>query len=98
MAPAPSESVTLETDGSFLVDGSANLRELNKEMNWDFPTDGPKTLSGLIIEQFGDIPDARLSLRLGGYPVELVEIGDTMIKQIRVFPELYQKPDNQTND
>lgn len=98
MAPAPSESVTLETDGSFLVDGSANLRELNKEMNWDFPTDGPKTLSGLIIEQFGDIPDARLSLRLGGYPVELVEIGDTMIKQIRMFPELYQKPDNQAND
>ncbi|MGM0430054.1 MAG: HlyC/CorC family transporter, partial [Pseudomonadota bacterium] len=98
MAPAPSESVTLENDGSFLVDGSANLRELNKEMNWDFPIDGPKTLSGLIIEQFGDIPDARLSLRLGGYPVELIEIGDTMIKQVRVLPKLYRKPDSQSND
>ncbi|MGM0629976.1 MAG: HlyC/CorC family transporter [Pseudomonadota bacterium] len=98
MAPAPSESVTLESDGSFLVDGSANLRELNKEMNWDFPIDGPKTLSGLIIEQFGDIPDARLSLRLGGYPVELIEIGDTMIKQVRVLPKLYRKPDTQSND
>ncbi|MGM0905062.1 MAG: HlyC/CorC family transporter [Pseudomonadota bacterium] len=98
MAPAPSESVTLESDGSFLVDGSANLRELNKEMNWDFPIDGPKTLSGLIIEQFGDIPDSRLSLRLGGYPVELIEIGDTMIKQVRVLPKLYRKPDTQSND
>jgi Mg2+/Co2+ transporter CorB len=98
MAPAPSESVTLENDGSFLVDGSANLRELNKEMNWDFPIDGPKTLSGLIIEQFGDIPDARLSLRLGGYPVELIEIGDTMIKQVRVLPKLYRKPNSQSNN
>lgn len=98
MAPAPSESVTLESDGSFLVDGSANLRELNKEMNWDFPIDGPKTLSGLIIEQFGDIPDSRLSLRLGGYPVELIEIGDTMIKQVKVLPKLYRKPDVQSND
>lgn len=98
MAPAPSESVTQESDGVYVVDGSANLRELNKEMNWDFPIDGPKTLSGLIIEQFGDIPDSRLCLRLGGYPVELVEVGDTMIKQARVLPALYKAPTETNND
>ena len=90
MAPPPSETVTAQPDGSYLVEGSANLRELNKEMDWHFPTDGPKTLSGLIIEQFGDIPQARMSLRLGGYPVELIEVGDTMIKQVRVLPGFYR--------
>lgn len=98
MTPAPSESVTMEPDGSYLVEGSANLRELNKEMNWVFPTDGPKTLSGLVIEQFGDIPDAKLSLRLGGYPVEIVEVGDTMIKQVRVLPYLYRMPEQASGD
>lgn len=98
MTPAPSESVTMEPDGSYRVEGSANLRELNKEMNWVFPTDGPKTLSGLVIEQFGDIPDAKLSLRLGGYPVEIVEVGDTMIKQVRVLPYLYRMPEKTSGD
>ena len=92
MAPQPSETAVAQPDGSYLVEGAANLRELNKEMNWQFPTDGPKTLSGLIIEQFGDIPSARLSLRLGGYPVELIEVGDTMIKQVRVLPQHFQEP------
>ncbi|MGM0480968.1 MAG: HlyC/CorC family transporter [Pseudomonadota bacterium] len=98
MAPPPSETVTVQADGSFLVEGSANLRELNKEMSWQFPTDGPKTLSGLIIEQFGDIPSARMGLRLGGYPVELVEVGDTMIKQVRVLPQFFSSPKTRRED
>ncbi|WP_404399620.1 HlyC/CorC family transporter [Idiomarina seosinensis] len=98
MAPPPSETVTVQPDGSFLVEGSANLRELNKEMSWQFPTDGPKTLSGLIIEQYGDIPSARMSLRLGGYPVELIEVGDTMIKQVRVLPQFYTSPETKRED
>ena len=51
-----------------LLDGSANIRELNKEMNWQFPTEGPKTLNGLILEYLEDIPQANISLRLAGYP------------------------------
>lgn len=98
MAPPPSEIVTVQPDGSFLVEGSANLRELNKEMDWHFPTDGPKTLSGLIIEQFGDIPQARMSLRLGGYPVELIEVGDTMIKQVRVLPDFFRADKTHTEN
>lgn len=92
MNPAPSETTQPQPDGSFLVEGSANLRELNKEMNWEFPTDGPKTLSGLIVERLGDIPDNQLSLRIGGYPVEIIEVSDTMIKTLRVLPEYYRPP------
>lgn len=98
MAPPPSETVTKQPDGSYLVEGSANLRELNKEMDWHFPTDGPKTLSGLIIEQFGDIPSARMGLRLGGYPIELIEVGDTMIKQVRVLPAFYKDSDSRSDN
>ncbi|MGM0524775.1 MAG: HlyC/CorC family transporter [Pseudomonadota bacterium] len=98
MAPPPSETVTVQPDGSYLVEGGANLRELNKEMNWLFPTDGPKTLSGLIIEQYGDIPSARMGLRLGGYPVELIEVGDTMIKQVRVLPKFFRAPNEDNED
>jgi Mg2+/Co2+ transporter CorB len=73
-----------QDDGSFLVDGGANVRDLNKEMDWEFPLDGPKTLSGLIVEYLEDIPDANLSLRIAGYPIEVVEVKENMIKLVRI--------------
>lgn len=90
MAPTPSDSVKPQPDGSFLVDGTANLRELNKEMNWELPLDGPKTVSGLIIELLGDIPQAQLSLRVAGYPVEVIETSDNLVKTVRFMPEFYR--------
>ncbi|NMM41867.1 HlyC/CorC family transporter [Pseudoalteromonas arctica] len=80
----PSEEVVSQDDGSFLVDGGANVRDLNKEMDWEFPLDGPKTLSGLIVEYLEDIPDANLSLRIAGYPIEVVEVKENMIKLVRI--------------
>lgn len=87
IAPAPSESTQVQADGSVLVEGVANIRELNKEMNWELPTDGPKTVSGLIIEQLGDIPQQPLCLRINGYAMEIVESGDNLIKMVRFLPE-----------
>ena len=76
------------------MDGSANLRELNKEMDWHFPTEGPKTMNGIILEYLEYIPDANISLRLSGYPIEVIEIKDNMIKTVRVLPAYYsQTPD-----
>ena len=77
-----------QQDGSFLVDGSANIRDLNKEMNWELPLNGPKTLSGLIIEYLEDIPKEKISLRIAGYPIEIVEVTENMVKLARVIPEL----------
>ncbi|SES95207.1 HlyC/CorC family transporter [Thalassotalea agarivorans] len=85
--PTPSEEVTPQPDGSFLIDGSANIRDVNKEMDWQLPTDGPKTISGLIIEHLEDIPQAKLSAKIGGYPVEIVDLSDNMIKTVRILPE-----------
>ena len=89
MTPAASDEVNIQPDGSYLVDGSATIRDINKEMDWKFPTDGPKTLNGLILEILEDIPQANLSVRIAGYPVEIVDVTDNMIKAVRILPEFY---------
>jgi Mg2+/Co2+ transporter CorB len=89
MTPTTSDEVHPQPDGSYLVDGSATVRDINKEMNWTFPTDGPKTLNGLIIEYLEDIPEANLSVRIAGYPLEIVEVSDNMIKSVRIISDLY---------
>lgn len=87
--PTPSEEVNEQPDGSFLVEGSATIRDLNKEMSWNFPTDGPKTLNGLIVEYLEEIPEANLSVRLAGYPVEIIEVCNNKIKTVRIMPEFH---------
>ncbi|GLX79284.1 membrane protein [Thalassotalea insulae] len=90
MTPAACDEVNIQPDGSYLVDGTATIRDINKEMNWKFPTDGPKTLNGLILEYLEDIPQANLSVRIAGYPLEIVDVNDNMIKTVRILPEFYQ--------
>jgi Mg2+/Co2+ transporter CorB len=85
-----SRDVFPQEDGSFLVDGSATIRDLNRSMGWRFPTDGPKTLNGLIIEYLESIPEAGTSLRLAGYPVEVVQIKNNAVKMARIYPALYR--------
>jgi Mg2+/Co2+ transporter CorB len=87
-----------QQDGSVLIDGSTNIRELNKERNWRFPTDGPKTINGLILEQLEEIPSAAISLRLAGYPVEIVEVEDNRVKTVKVIPSLYKKTEDDSEN
>jgi len=98
VTPTPSAMVQAQPDGSYLVEGTTNLRELNKEMNWELPLDGPKTMSGLIIEYFGDIPTTQMSLRIGGYPIEVIECSESVVKTVRVMPEHFRASTNTTND
>ena len=90
MAPAPSDEIHPQPDGTFLVEGSANIRELNKEMNWHLPTDGPRTLNGVILEYLEEIPQPNISVRLAGYPIEIVEVENNMVKMARIMPHLYR--------
>jgi Mg2+/Co2+ transporter CorB len=97
--PVHSKEGNLQQDGSVVLDGSANIRELNKEMDWNFPTEGPKTLNGLILEYLEDIPLANISLRLAGYPIEIMEMKDNMVKTVRIMPEYFRHEDfNQNTD
>jgi len=95
MTPTTSDEITPQPDGSYLVDGSASIRDINKEMSWQLPTDGPKTLNGLIIEYLEDIPQSNISLRIAGYPVEIVDVSDNMIKTVRVMPEHFISNDEE---
>ncbi|WP_010362254.1 HlyC/CorC family transporter [Pseudoalteromonas citrea] len=89
---ATSDEVDVQSDGSVLVDGAANIRDINKEMTWELPTEGPKTLSGLIVEYLEDIPETQLGMRIAGYPIEIIEIKENMIKQVKVFPQQRNNP------
>lgn len=92
MIATPSEDINVQQDGSYLVDAGITIRDLNKEMKWSFPTDGPKTLNGLILEYLEEIPSANTSLRLAGYPLEIVEVAENMIKTVRIIPQYYTPP------
>jgi Mg2+/Co2+ transporter CorB len=85
---ASSKEIHPQEDGSFLIDGSINLRELNRIMQWELPTDGPKTLNGLILEHLENIPETGTSLRLAGYPLDIIQISNNSVKTVRVYPEM----------
>ena len=78
-------------------DGSANIRELNRSMKWNFPTDGPKTFNGLIFEYLESIPEPGTSIKIAGYPIEIVQVKDNMVKTARVKPKLRKKPASTQN-
>jgi Mg2+/Co2+ transporter CorB len=77
--------VTKESDRSYVVDASANVRQLNRVMNWNLPTDGPKTLNGLIVEQLETIPESGTGVTVADYPIEILDTSEHGIKRVRVF-------------
>jgi Mg2+/Co2+ transporter CorB len=78
------DEVIARKDGSYVIDGAATVREINKATGWELPTDGPKTLNGLALEQLESIPDGNVSFMVGGYRFETEEINGTMIKKVAV--------------
>ena len=73
-------------DGSFLLEGSSSLRELNRKLGLHLPLEGAKTLNGLILEHLEDIPEAGTSLKIAGYPIEIIQTQDRIVKVAQVFP------------
>jgi len=88
-ATDPSDSIAdvqPQEDGSFLVAGTANLRELVRTLNWELPTDGPKTFNGLIVEHLQSLPESGTSLMIAGYPIDIIQIQDNVVRTARVRP------------
>ncbi|MGO1246500.1 MAG: HlyC/CorC family transporter [Oceanisphaera sp.] len=90
ISPTLSEEITPQDDGSYLIEGSVSIRDINKELNWQLPNDGPRSLNGLIIEYLEDIPEANICLRLAGYPIEILDVENNMIKLVRILPHYYK--------
>ncbi len=86
MSPSLSDEIIPQADGSFMIEGSANIRDINKSLRWKLPTDGPRTLNGLILEHLEDIPQTQLSVRVANHAMEIIEVEENRIKLVKVYP------------
>lgn len=77
-------------DGSYLVEASASVRSLNRRTGWTLPTEGPRTLNGLLLEQLEQIPVGNTSLRVGEHVMTIVDIRDNAIRRVLVKPGLHR--------
>jgi len=77
--------IRIQPDGSYLVEGDVTIRELNRVTHCQFPTDGPKTLSGLIVDYLETIPRAGVCLRMEGYAIEILDVKNNHVKMAHLF-------------
>ena len=79
------QDIQAQEDGSFFVDGGTTVRDINKQLNWNISTEGPKTVNGIIVEHLEDIPEKGTSLRIGDYTFEITQIVDNAVKKVKIF-------------
>ncbi len=79
-----------QKDGTFLVDGSSHVRDINKALTWKLHADGPKTINGIILEHMQSIPEPGTSVLIDGYPIEVVQIQNNAVRTVRISPRLPQ--------
>ena len=84
MAPSIEQEVVQQSDGSMIIEGSANLRDLNKMFGWELDTEDARTFNGLILEHLEDIPDEGTICEIDGLKITILEVSDNMIKQAKV--------------
>lgn len=83
--PGLESSLAWGNDNTVVIEGSRPLRDINRMLGTSFPLDGPKTLNGLIIEHFQDIPEAGISIKLNDIPVEILQTQDRSVVTVRLF-------------
>ncbi len=85
-SPTLQDVVRDDVHGGYVVNAGANIRALNRTMNWNLPTEGPKTLNGLIVEQLERIPANGTGLMLADYSTEILQTGENLVKMVRIHP------------
>lgn len=83
--PGSGNELAWDGGGSALVDGGRSLRELNRKLGLSLPLEDAKTLNGLILEYFQDIPETGVSLKIAGVAMEIIQTQDRMVKTVRLF-------------
>lgn len=87
-----------QPDGSFIVDGAAQVRNLNKSLNWSLPSEGPKTLNGIVVEHFESFPPKGAVFTFNGHPMTILAVEDNKVQQVRIDPaQIDQSEDSQSN-
>ena len=84
-SPVQSGTYIKQKDGSVIVEGSSLLRDLNRKLGLKLPLNGPKTLNGLILDHFQDIPEAGTSLKISGYPMEVIQTHNRVVKVVQIY-------------
>lgn len=72
-------------DGSWMVDGSSQLRDINRKLKLSLPIDGPRTLNGLILEYFEDIPEPNTSFKIDDHKLEIIDAQDRIVKRVKIY-------------
>jgi Mg2+/Co2+ transporter CorB len=90
--PSANPALSWANDGTATADGAMAVREVNRALDLELPTDGPKTLNGLILEQLQDIPEANVSLKIAGVPVEILSAQGRAVKSVRLFRPSAESP------
>lgn len=81
-----------DIDGSYLIDGSTHVREINRQLGIELPTSGPRTINGLILEHLEMIPESGTSLKINGFPLEIMQVKNNMVKTLRIKMEQNMPP------
>ncbi|MFO8046420.1 MAG: HlyC/CorC family transporter [Halomonas sp.] len=79
------QDIHRQEDGSQLIEGTATIRDINKTLGWQLPTDGPKTLNGLILEHLEAFPDGPACLQVGNVRMEILEVRDNLVTAARCW-------------
>lgn len=82
--PSINEEITKQSDGSMIIDGSANIRDINKMLNWHLNTDEARTFNGLILEYLEEIPQEGTVCEIEGLQITILEVSENMVKQAKV--------------
>ena len=82
--PEAEEEYTKENDNSYIVSGNANIRDLNKSIKWEIPSNGAKTVNGLIVEHLGDIPKAETDVNISNYSFKVIESDSNHIHSVKI--------------
>lgn len=78
-----------QPDGSYIVDGTAQVRNLNRSLNWTLPSEGPKTLNGIVVEHFESFPPQGAVFTFNGHPMTILAVEDNKVQQVRIEPAAY---------
>ena len=80
-----SQDITPQDDGSYIIDGSASIRDINRMLGWSLPVDEARTVSGLITEEMEFIPESSVCLQLDCYRFEILQVKDNRVRTVKVF-------------
>ena len=76
--------IITEDDGSYIVDGIVNIRDLNREIGTNFTSDTASTIAGLVINSIGIIPLQGQIFIINGYRFEILRRQRAQVTKMRM--------------